>query len=436
MVKKIIDLDSRNIPNKIKKILALINNISVKYNFNIYLTGGFPRDMLLRKDINKFDLDFVIDIFSPNIINELIYILKGQAKMFENFNTVSIKKDDINIDIAMARKELYIEPGKLPSVMKASIIQDVFRRDFTINTLLMDFKDIKRPTLIDYTGGLKDISKKYIRILHKNSFIEDPTRLYRAIKLKNRLGFKIEYNTDKLMFNSINQENIRTVSMDRLFNEVLKIVEEKNCHVPLLELQSYNLLEFIDKNLLNEKVIEDLKYLDKNYKKIKTNFSLNNCNHNAVKLLLLLNNVSLSRLNFIRNNISVKRIKASIDFLIYEYPHINMILNGRNSTNYDIYSALNSLNDSDFIMFLSVINKDKNSVLKRIQLYLNDLRYRKVFLNGNDLKKLGIKPGPIYNILLTHANKAVINYGNKTKDELIQLSQKKYKEIMEFKSEK
>ncbi|WP_026894079.1 CCA tRNA nucleotidyltransferase [Clostridiisalibacter paucivorans] len=436
MVKKIIDLDSRHIPNKIKKILEIINNISVKYNFNVYLTGGFPRDMLLKKDVNEFDLDFVIDIFSPNIINELNYILKGQAKMFKDFNTVSIKKDSINIDIAMARKELYIEPGKLPSIMKASIIQDVFRRDFTINTLLMDFKDIKRPKLIDYTGGLEDINKKYIRILHKNSFIEDPTRLYRAIKLKNRLGFKIEYNTDKLMLNSINQKNIRTVSMDRLFNEVLKILEEKNCYAPLLELQSYNLLEFIDKNLLNEKIIECLKYLDKNYKKIKTNFSLNNCNYNNVKLLLLLNNVSLNRLDFIKNNISIKRIKTSIDFLIYEYPHIDMILNRENSSNYDIYSVLNSLNDPSFIMFLLVINKDKKGVLKRIQSYLNDLRYRKVFLNGNDLKKLGIKPGPIYNILLTHVNKKVINYGNKTKKELIQIIQKKYNEILKFKSEK
>jgi tRNA nucleotidyltransferase/poly(A) polymerase len=176
-----------NIPSYMIDIIIDIKNFIPKGE-KLYLVGGVVRDIILNRP--SYDIDFVfegdIDLLEQSLKSHGI-----KTHRFLGFNSFHFKYKGFKIEISSTRREYYEMAGSYPVVSKASLKEDLFRRDFTINTLLLSLDEEDFGTVIDYFGALNDIKNKIIRVLHPLSFIEDPVRILRAIRFEAKLNFKL-----------------------------------------------------------------------------------------------------------------------------------------------------------------------------------------------------------------------------------------------------
>jgi len=198
-----------------------------KSNLPIYIVGGTLRDIILGLEIK--DIDIVIEA-SPAKFIEYISSLNMKGRLLKRFYTYKIDLSNngiAHIDIAMARKEVYPKLGALPQVSPGSIEEDLFRRDFTINAFAAPLSLTRHiGEIIDPLNGLNDLEAKIIRILHDKSFIDDPTRIFRAIRFKVRLGFYIEPHTQLLIEEAIKSKALSTVGISRINKEMTLCAKE------------------------------------------------------------------------------------------------------------------------------------------------------------------------------------------------------------------
>jgi len=192
-----------------------------KRDIPIYLVGGTLRDILLGLKIK--DIDLVVETSVDRFL-EYIESLNRKGRLLKRFYTFKFSvshKDIEHIDIAIARKEIYPRPGTLPLVEPGKIREDLYRRDFTINALAVPiYPNKKIGEILDPLGGVRDLEDKIIRILHDRSFIDDPTRIFRAVRFSIRLGFTIEPHTYSLMESAIKNGALRTVGIARIRKEI------------------------------------------------------------------------------------------------------------------------------------------------------------------------------------------------------------------------
>ncbi|MDI3501353.1 MAG: poly(A) polymerase, partial [Thermoanaerobacter sp.] len=215
-------------------LIKLLKEISSKTKIKSYIVGGVVRDFLL--GVKNLDIDVVVEGDGIKFAYTLLSYLKGDIVVYEAFRTATLSYDSISIDVISARKEYYERPAALPTIEFSNIYDDMARRDFTINTLAYDVIEEK---ILDYFNGLEDLKKGFIRVLHPKSFIDDPTRIFRAIRYATRYSFEIEEKTHNLMKESI--ENIRLLSADRIRNEIFLILKESKVKEMIEKLISYGI---------------------------------------------------------------------------------------------------------------------------------------------------------------------------------------------------
>jgi tRNA nucleotidyltransferase (CCA-adding enzyme) len=179
-----------------------------------YLVGGGVRDLLLGRD--RADIDVAVE----GDVGAVGQRLGGEVRTHERFATATARLDDLEIDLATARAETYPSPGALPEVRPATIEDDLARRDFTVNAMAVPLKG--DPDLTDPHGGLADLERGELRVLHDRSFVDDPTRALRAARYAARYGFKLEPETEALLRSA----DLSTVSEDRVERELLKLAAE------------------------------------------------------------------------------------------------------------------------------------------------------------------------------------------------------------------
>ena len=154
----------------------------------VYAVGGFVRDLLL--GIENYDIDVTVEGDGILFAETFAKRFGCRCKTHHKFGTgVLIFPDGLKIDVASTRVEYYESPGALPTVESSTLKADMYRRDFTINTLAIRLNTPEFGVLIDYYGGQRDIQERIIRVLHNLSFVEDPTRVFRAIRFEQRLEF-------------------------------------------------------------------------------------------------------------------------------------------------------------------------------------------------------------------------------------------------------
>ncbi|MCX7795466.1 MAG: hypothetical protein N2380_02965 [bacterium] len=187
----------------------------------IYVVGGTLRDILLGFKVK--DLDLAVEASVDRFL-KYIESLNKKGRLLKRFYTFkfTLGHNEIeHIDIAITRKEIYPKPGALPLVEPGTIREDLYRRDFTINALAVPvYPDNKIGNILDPLGGIRDLEDKRIRVLHDKSFIDDPTRIFRAIRFSIRLGFTIEPQTYSLMKSAIENGALRTVGIARIRKEI------------------------------------------------------------------------------------------------------------------------------------------------------------------------------------------------------------------------
>ena len=220
----------------------IIKLVDQKFNnLEIFIVGGAIRDIIL--GLNPTEIDFCIkgDIeeFKKFIANQKD-IKKVKVSEFQTYKL--LYKDKV-YDFSVTREESYIPKGSLPKIDKfnVSIEKDLFRRDFTINSIALNINKLNE-NIIDPFNGYGDLKKNLIKIIHEESFVDDPTRIFRALKFSNRLNFKIDKDTTINLKKSV--VNLKNISNERIKNEIEKISNEKNCKNILIELQKFGALKY------------------------------------------------------------------------------------------------------------------------------------------------------------------------------------------------
>jgi tRNA nucleotidyltransferase (CCA-adding enzyme) len=204
-----------------------------------FLVGGAVRDLLL--DLDSIDLDVAVEGDARAAARELAARLGGTCHPHERFGTATVRAGDLHVDLATTRTERYPSPGALPEVEAAPLDQDLVRRDFTINAMALVLSGDKLGRLIDPHGGLTDLEAKQIRVLHEASFVDDPTRLIRALRYEARLGFRMDSGSEGLAVEAIKAEALGTVSGVRKRDELLRLLAEVEVAVALARVSEIGL---------------------------------------------------------------------------------------------------------------------------------------------------------------------------------------------------
>ncbi|HEX7183715.1 MAG TPA: CBS domain-containing protein [Thermoanaerobaculia bacterium] len=237
---KIAQLLEERLPPFLASRVNRIAEVSREAGVPVYLVGGFVRDLLLERD-NR-DLDLVVEGDGLDFAARLAGALGGRVREHRTFLTaVVVDPEGFHIDVATARSEHYRAPAALPEVQMSALRQDLFRRDFTINTLAIRLGPDPVPELIDYFGGRSDLKEKTLRVLHSLSFIDDPTRVLRAVRLELRLGFHISPETLRLVEGALAEGIFDLLSGSRLRDELAMLLDD-----PALALRGIERLEALD----------------------------------------------------------------------------------------------------------------------------------------------------------------------------------------------
>ena len=222
-----------------------------RLGFDLYAVGGCARDWLL--GVKSVDIDFLCGADPKALVSELMIKLGGSFSSFDRFLTTRLfLADGRRLDFAVFRKESYSKPAALPSVSRAaSGAEDLKRRDFTCNALAVSLlPGISFGELLDPCGGADDINSGILRVLHERSFVDDPTRLYRAARFAGRFGWKLETKTYRLAIEAGKNEKPSLLSRERLRNELLKLLSEKD-PLPAFELlKELDALKFLHKKFV------------------------------------------------------------------------------------------------------------------------------------------------------------------------------------------
>ena len=201
----------------------------------VYLVGGTVRDILLGE--RSFDVDIAVEGDAIALAQALADALGGRVRAHQKFGTaVVIYGEDERVDVVTARTEFYDAPAALPTVEHASIREDLFRRDFTINAMAVSLKGADLGRLVDPFGGRRDLEAKTIRVLHNLSFIDDPTRIFRAVRYENRYGFRMDDHTQRLARGCIEMGLVGDLSSARLRDELEALLEEGEIEHSILRL--------------------------------------------------------------------------------------------------------------------------------------------------------------------------------------------------------
>jgi len=405
------------LPEAVQGFIRLAGETAVSRKTSVYLVGGFVRDLLI--GVNNLDLDFVVESDAIAFAESMNLSLKARLTRHKRFGTATITTaDGFKMDFATSRTESYPGPAHLPVVSPGLLKDDLRRRDFTINAMAIEITPSGFGRLIDFFGGKEDLKNRKVRVLHDSSFIDDPTRILRAVRFEQRYGFNIERHTFELLKDAASRDMLSAVQPQRTRDELVLLLKEKE---PVRYIRRMdNLYGF--------------KFLHPGFKINKTTFRL-------------LSRVSV-RIRYFRNVYAGRRhldawlIYLSAILMQLEAREINSFCRKFGFTSGEtkrilscktilprlrrqlfkkgirpsrIYRLLEPLS-YEAIVFMDAKYAEA-TVRRRISDFLSAYNGIKIHINGEDLKKLGLKPGPDYQKIFSLVLNARIDGRVKTRDE-------------------
>lgn len=228
-----------DLPNPQRRAIDLVRELAQEKDCHPFLVGGPVRDILLGR--HAVDVDLTLESGGSTLARALAKRVEGRVRSFPQFLTYKVTATGFpEIDITTTRKERYRTPGALPSVAAGRLKDDLLRRDFSINALALD---LLSGTLHDPANGEKDIAARLVRVLHDRSFVDDPTRIFRAARLAARLEFRIEDHTSELMRSALAGGALTTVSKERIWRELFLAMDEQQAPEILADLCALGALD-------------------------------------------------------------------------------------------------------------------------------------------------------------------------------------------------
>ena len=377
--------------------LTLLSNIAAQaasLNMPCYVVGGFVRDLLLRQPVN--DLDIIVEGDAIKLGNQLVKTYGGRLTVHQKFYTAiwhlpdTFNLEPSTLDLITARKETYEKPGALPTVTPSTIEEDLRRRDFTVNAMALRLDGEGFGEILDPLKGQTDLERGVIRVLHPKSFIDDPTRVFRAIRYEARYGFVIEPETASL----INPESLsvlKRLSGERIRHELDLILDEDEAAQMLARVAGFGVLGAIhpkmpEFNQENKDYLEMDARLDVPADKRAMGYALWFMELSEADVLSI-----AARLDF-TNELTLAVWAASqlwrgLPHLVGSKPSVWTYALEKLPL-LSIYAVYLILRENDLLSYISI------------------WRHVKPRTTGNDLKARGVPPGPRYGEILLRLRSA------------------------------
>ncbi|AUB40941.1 cca, tRNA nucleotidyltransferase [Nostoc flagelliforme CCNUN1] len=425
------ELQNRLAP-QLWQLLTTASQEAEKRGWHLYLVGGAVRDLLLADATSGTlmikDIDLVVDGFHKSAdVGAGVELAKALQQLYPAarleihgaFQTAALlwhkdpELDSLWVDIATARTEFYPYPAANPEVEASSIRQDLYRRDFSINALALRLTTPRAGELLDFFGGLLDLQAKKIRVLHPNSFIEDPTRIYRGVRFAVRFGFQIEPQTEEFIRYAINsgvydrtaQENSKTPALQtRLKTELKHILEAPYWKSALQLLDNLGALQCIHPTLnLDAELLRQLRLLERCLRRFDAEQTLI---HWEMRLEALIAHLAPQYRAKVAKNLQLQEdtIKRLQNLASAQTEVMESLPKCQSPS-----QVVQLLRQYDLPMLILIALQSPRSLRHQIWEYLTVLANVQPLLNGNDLKKLGYTPGPQYRQILDHVVAATLD---------------------------
>ena len=417
---------SERLPRAIVGLLQLAGQVGQDTGVEVYAVGGFVRDMLL--GIPNDDIDLVVEGDGVAFANALGERLGARVRPHLKFRTaVLILPSGQKIDVATARLEYYEYPAALPIVELSSLKMDLYRRDFSINTLAVHLCPPHFGRLVDFFGGQQDIKDGIIRVLHSLSFVEDPTRIIRAIRFEQRFQFKIGSQTERLIKNAVRLNIFQRLSGARIRHELRLLAEDSAPVDALVRMRDLGLLQEISPLLhfpqTKEALLEEIEKVITWYKLL---FRREAPDIWIVYFLGLVSGFDAhqvlaltARLQFPPRRVDlVESTRRQLRFTAMQLAQWAKN-NGRPADLYDILSPL-SLEG----LLYTMARQRKEELRKAVSQYLTHLQDVQIAVSGRDIAALGLPPGPHYSAILRAVKRAVLNAEVSTREEQLALARR------------
>ena len=401
----------------IMETLVRVGEIASRLSCGAYVVGGFVRDLFLYR--KNEDIDVVIEGNGITFAKTFAKTYGARTHTHQKFGTaVIIFPDGFKIDVASARMEYYQFPASLPVVEMSSIKMDMFRRDFTINTLAIQLNPGKFGRLIDFFSGQKDIKDKVLRVLHNLSFVEDPTRVFRALRFEQRFGFSIGKLTSSLIDNAVKMDFFKRLAGKRVCTELKLILKEENPAPTILRLLDYDLLRVIHPEI---KIENDLRRLLDNAKKVTDWHDLLFMDETyerwAVFFMTLIRHCDLNITHEICKHLTIAPRYAKMfgQGRISVEKRLSRLEQRKRMSNAEVFNLLKAFK-TELILYMMVCTTSKMAK-KRISQYHTQLRNIDITISGKDLLKMGLTPGPQFSHTLQAVLEAKLNGRVKTRED-------------------
>lgn len=376
------------LPEGIVDLLVRVGEVAEARKQRMCLVGGAVRDLVMGR--HNLDFDLVVEGDALELAGELAKLGKvsgivdeeteGRVTLHRRFGTAKFRWGDLTIDLAMARSETYAEPGALPTVKRGVIEDDLRRRDFTINALAVFLTPTSFGQLLDPHGGREDIDHRLVRILHERSFMDDATRMLRAVRYEQRLGFELEEDTERLLRENVSM--LDTISGDRIRRELELILSEEYPERMLQRAQGLGMLRQVEPCItIDEWMVERFQRAREQQQRDP-----------IVYMLLLIYRLEEGDVDHFIGRLDITgqwaKVMRQIPRLKNDLPYLD---------NQDLSpSAVYRLLQPYFIeaIVAGMLSCESEVSRSNMERYLDQLRYVNPLLNGADLQELGVQPGP------------------------------------------
>ena len=393
-----LDAIERAVEGGTRSLLLALRRRALAQSLPIYLVGGPIRDALLGTPSQ--DLDFVVEGDAPSVARQLSEELGGQVVAHPRFGTATVTLGDCRVDLATARKETYSHPGALPDVSPGTVFDDLARRDFSINSLALPLAE-RQPRVLDPHGGINDLNVGLIRILHPGSFVDDPTRIWRAIRYEQRFSFLIEEGTLARLRESIAGGHLAALSGDRLRHELERILQEARPELALRRCAQLGLLPAIHPCFGNEEDLARLaargtpgpapeEHIEPTAYLAALAYRLSAEGGDAVVHRL---NLPRSWATVLRDTIQLKAREADLAALSLSRSQLSRLVDGLSPA---ATTAVACITDSPLVG-------------QRLRQYLGELRFVAPALNGGDVTAMGVPQGPLVGQVLRELRNAKLD---------------------------
>jgi tRNA nucleotidyltransferase (CCA-adding enzyme) len=386
----------KQLPLELVELMRLAGELAQKRGQKLYLVGGVVRDLLLGRE--NFDLDLVVEGDAIALACELAETKQCKLVTHRRFGTAKLTWDGGSTDLATARSETYAKACALPTVNPSIIRDDLLRRDFTINAMAVALTPDLYGQLLDLYGGMSDLEGKLVRVLHGKSFIDDATRIWRAVRYEQRLSFHLESGTLELVKRDV--DYLKKVSGDRIRHELELILKEEFPEKALCRADELRVL-----SKLHPKLKAD-DWLSAKYEQVRQRSSPDGPSIGLYLALLVYRMGSKDVEEFI----SYLRLRKASGRILLDTINLKENLGHLASpqvTSGQVYTQLAGCAIEAVVA--NIIAAGMPSAVPRLTEFIEKLRYIRPVLNGEDLKKLGVAQGPEIKEMLHRLLKAKLD---------------------------